>query len=150
MIPPREPRPTWRRREPALEPRGIVALDSCAAKLAQRLLAGPLAGPLEVLAASQVLGVFGASDHLPWCDGVVYVAPQPGCEDLWLPTTLGSVLAPEIVWAACARIEPAPVVLLPSQGRAFPLARAVALDLTQLAQLVELFMRAADHSEASA
>lgn len=93
----------WRRREPPLPPVGVVArggvVPALAAATARHLAAGH---DLTVCHADGWLVVLGASAHLPWVDGVVYVGWEDG---LHVPTTSTCTPPPDVVRRAL-RPEP--------------------------------------------
>lgn len=127
---------TWREREQALRPAGLVAPRL----LARALLAGlaqrdadALQG-LSAVATSSMLVLLGEEAKLPWLDGVRYCAPAPEASGLWLPTGRAPALPPDLVHEALRQRtgqsqlllwpEPAPAVVLGLDG-ALPLQQKV-------------------------
>jgi hypothetical protein len=89
----------WRPVETAAAPRAVVARGLAARRLHTRLaqLPSQRREALEVSAALDWLVVIGATDNLPWADGVRYAAPCAQAPSLWLPTHVEPDLPADLI-----------------------------------------------------
>ena len=80
---------TWSTRAVPLPPAAVAARGKAAALLVARLRALPddRLARLEGGASDGLVVVAGASEDLPWVDGVVYLGHDPAAADLLVPTT---------------------------------------------------------------
>jgi hypothetical protein len=112
-------------------PQGLVCLDAAARQLLARLAqpAGACHDRLAVTAAPGALVLTGPAEHLPWLDGVQYIAPRAEAPALWLPTTRRPAQPLDLL-----RFPSTPLLLLES-GQVLPLSRTVPLSAGALAQI---------------
>jgi hypothetical protein len=108
----------WCRVEPPPPPDGLIAEGAAALALAARLLAYPTGAlarsELRGVSGPALLVVVGASDALPWVDGVCYLARVASTPGLYVPTWIGTTHPPSLVAAALGRVYgDGPLVLLP-------------------------------------
>lgn len=108
----------WYRVEPPPPPDGLVAEGAAAFALAARLLADPTGAlarsELRGVSGPALLVVVGASDALPWVDGLCYLARVSSTPGLYVPTWIGTTQPPSLVAAALVRVYgDGPHVLLP-------------------------------------
>jgi len=116
----------WRPAAEAVAPRAVVAWGAVTPRLQARLAALPSAERerLQLVAAPGWLVVLGATDDLPWVDGVRYAAPSPQAPALWLPTHAGPDLAHDLIARALHRAhDRQPLLLWPDPAIALPLDR---------------------------
>ncbi len=121
---------TFSPRDEVLEPVATIALGQAARMLAERLLrhADEQLRAWTGVAAADVLVVLGASDSLPWVDGVSYLGRDPRAPRLLIPTTLRPAVAIEVfeqaVLAGDSRLAP-PLAVIVSPPRIFSVAGAL-------------------------
>lgn len=116
----------WRPTAAALPPRAVVACGAVTARMQARLAALPSAERerLQLVAAPGWLVVLGATDDLPWVDGVGYAAPSPQAPALWLPTHAEPALSHDLIARALHRMhDRQPLLLWPDPAGALPLDR---------------------------
>lgn len=117
----------------ALEPSAVAGVGEVARALAERLLLSTdqaLAAWTGV-ASSRTLVVLGASDQLPWVDGVTYLGRDARAPRLLVPTTLEPhTVTPEMFEAAVVTHAPKlgfPLAVLVTPPRIVSLAQALPL-----------------------
>lgn len=122
---------TFSPRDEILEPVATIAIGPAARMLAERLLQHPDEQLREWtgVAGTGVLVVLGASDSLPWVDGVSYLGRDPRAPRLLVPTTLQpATVAIEVfeqaVLGGDSRLAP-PLAVIVSPPRIFSLADAL-------------------------
>ena len=129
---------TWRERNDAPAPGGLIAAGPCAHGLVRALArrdAAALAG-LSIVPVRDLLVLLGPADRLPWIDGIRYCAQAADAPGLWLPTTTAPDLPADLVHAALQRQTGRSTLLLwTGPDLAVPLDDAVPLDATVLAWL---------------
>jgi hypothetical protein len=125
-----------------LDPIAVVALGRVAGALARRLLRlgdEPLHG-LRGAAGDDVLLVLGATEALPWVDGVNYLGRDPAAPRLLLPTMLRPAIAADVFERAIERHVgrlPSPWALLHDARLVFSAAHAGPIDRDVLGRWAE-------------
>lgn len=78
----------WRNRFDALAPSAVIAFDSSAKKLKEKLIAldDEKLGLLQGVFAENLLFVKGLAENLPWADGVIYLGKDALAPQIFLPT----------------------------------------------------------------
>lgn len=78
----------WRNRFDALAPSAVIAFDSSAKKLKEKLLAldDEKLVLLQGVFAETLLFIAGAEENLPWTDGVIYLGKDALAPQIFLPT----------------------------------------------------------------
>jgi hypothetical protein len=123
----------WSPREVPLLPIAAAAQGHAALALARRLLqeADEHLCRLEGLAGQQLIVIQGASDLLPWVDGIQYLGFESSAPALLLPTNYRPSVPPALLAGALAAnsdmqgviaLLPHPLVLVPMWS-ARPIAR---------------------------
>jgi hypothetical protein len=125
-----------------LDPIAVVGSGPVAVALAQRLLrlADEALHELRGAAGDDVLVVLGATDALPWVDGVNYLGRDPNAPRLLLPTTIRPAIAADAFERAIARHAaalPGPWAVLPDARRVFSVMHAGPIDRNILGRWVE-------------
>lgn len=132
--------PTLRPRAEPLEARAVVAERDVARRLAIRLLAlGEIAQRrLRLVIAEDTLVVLGASDELPWVDGVQYLGAEPSSPSMLIPTTRETSPSSVLIERALRRVNHLPdgPFALTSFERVMPLRHAVPVTRAALARWV--------------
>ncbi|ROU06980.1 hypothetical protein [Lysobacter enzymogenes] len=91
---------------------------------------------LALTANADVLVATGPADALPWCEGVLYIAPREPAPALWLPTTQRPQLPLDLLQRALARRHPqSPLLMLREPARLVPLHRALPASDELIAQI---------------
>lgn len=93
-------------------------------------------GKLMLTANADVLVATGAAAELPWCEGVIYIAPRAPAPALWLPTTQRPLLPLDLLQRALERRHrPSPLLMLREPARLVPLHRALPAGDELIAQI---------------
>lgn len=91
---------------------------------------------LMLTANADVLVVAGRAEHLPWCEGVLYIAPRDAAPALWLPTTQRPQLPLDLLQRALERRHrPSPLLMLREPAQLMPLHRALPASDELIAQI---------------
>ncbi len=117
---------TWRPVAAAAAPRAAVGHGVAATRLLARLAALPedRRSALTATGTADWLVVIGASDDLPWVEGVRYAAPGAASPALWLPTHVEPTAPPDLLWRALeARHGRGPLLLWNEPAAVLPLDR---------------------------
>jgi hypothetical protein len=120
-------------RRDVLDPIAVVGLGRVAGALARRLMQlddEPLHA-LRSAAGDDVLVVLGATEALPWVDGVHYLGRDPDAPRLLLPTMVRPAVAADAFERAIARHAaalPSPWAVLHDARRVFSIAHAGPID----------------------
>lgn len=132
----------WLHREPPLTPSAVAAWgSSCIKEFVGRL---SLRNEANVKRARFVIGenilvMLAAEDDLPWAEGVIYLASQPGT-NLLLPTSLIPSVPPQLFERAFnnrfPRTKP-PLAVLPTIPAIFSLADSFATNVDSLKKYAE-------------
>ena len=141
MSPSRLPVELVPRAEP-LDPLAAVGLGPVARTLAARLLQRPASELRELrgVAGVAVLAVLGASDALPWVEGITYFGRDARAPQLLLPTTLAPTVPVELFARALLAHHKdlaAPLLLLGPQRRVLSVAAALPIEPARLTQWLE-------------
>lgn len=93
-------------------------------------------GKLMLTANADVLVATGRGDELPWCEGVIYIAPRAAALALWLPTTQRPQLPLDLLQRALERRHrPSPLLMLREPAQLVPLHRALPAGDELIAQI---------------
>lgn len=93
-------------------------------------------GKLMLTANADVLVATGRADELPWCEGVLYIAPREAAPALWLPTTQRPQLPLDLLQRALERRHrPSPLLMLRDPAQLVPLHRALPAGDELIAQI---------------
>lgn len=93
-------------------------------------------GKLMLTANADVLVATGRADELPWCEGVLYIAPRDAAPALWLPTTQRPHLPLDLLQRALERRHrPSPLLMLREPAQLVPLHRALPAGDELIAQI---------------
>lgn len=117
---------TWRLVADAVAPRAAVGHGVAATRLLARLAAQPeqRRASLTATGTADWLVVIGASDDLPWVEGVRYAAPGAASPALWLPTHVEPAAPADLLWRALeARHGRGPLLLWNDPVAVLPLDR---------------------------
>lgn len=129
-------RPSWRPREPPLEPVAVAAVGATISRLRARLLRfdDEALARLEGVAGPAVVLVLGPSESLPWVDGALWLGRDPSAPGLLLPTATEPSIAIDLYATVVRRragdvagelaVLPRHGLLIPT-GPARPLARSI-------------------------
>ena len=129
-------------RPDVLDPIAVVGLGRVAGALARRLMQlgdEPLHA-LRGAAGDDVLVVLGATEVLPWVDGVNYLGRDPNAPRLLLPTMVRPAIAADAFERAIARHAaalPSPWAVLHDARRLFSIADAGPIDRDLLGRWLE-------------
>jgi hypothetical protein len=128
---------TWRARAEPLAPLAAAALGDAAARLCGALLerSDEALAKLQGVAGQAILAVTGASDDLPWVDGIVYLGRDPEAAALLVPTHLRPDLPLALVERALRTEHPhagAPLLVLANPTRLVSLAGARPMERSAL------------------
>ncbi|WP_394824021.1 hypothetical protein [Pendulispora albinea] len=130
------------RREP-LEPVCVVGVGEIGRRLAQRVLANgdEALRALRGMATSEALVILGASESLPWVDGVQYLGQDAGAPRLLLPTQLRPSVPVDAFERAllrhAAKVAP-PLAVLLDPPRVISVAEARPLDRDRVRAWLEV------------
>ncbi|QWP79146.1 hypothetical protein J5226_12470 [Lysobacter sp. K5869] len=93
-------------------------------------------GKLMLTANADVLVATGPAAELPWCEGVLYIAPREPAPALWLPTTQRPQLPLDLLQRALERRHrPSPLLMLREPAQLVPLHRALPASDELIAQI---------------
>lgn len=129
---------TFSARDERLEPTAVAALGAAARALGRHLLqcSDERLAAWTAVAGTDALFVLGASDSLPWVDGVFYLGRAPGAPRLFVPTTLRpTTIAMELFEAAILSHAPAlvpPLAVMVAPHRIVSLAGALPIGRQRL------------------
>jgi hypothetical protein len=132
----------WLERSPALIPQAAVAWGEAAVRLRTRLGDMPIEQQSRVSATANrdVLVMTGATNDLPWVDGIKYAAPSPEAPQLWLPThSQPSVPCDLLAIALCRNQGRQPLLIWPSRSALLPLDRLLPVSSSLLARIDKLW-----------
>jgi hypothetical protein len=134
----------WRDEPAPPPPVAVVGVAAVARALWQRLRSEPedaRAGQ-SVTAHPYLLLVTGASDQLPWVEGVRYAAPRDAAPGLWLPTLERPDVPLDLLATAIARRHATtPVLLWHAPPQLVPLHRLLPASDAVLARIAQLWAR---------
>lgn len=128
----------WRAEGAPPAPQGAIGIGAASRRLldAVERLRPHARETLALTANDDSLIVAGAAESLPWCEGVVYLAPRAEATTLWLPTHERPDLPLDLLARAIARRHgPAPLAMLRAPRRLLPLQRALPASDALLARI---------------
>lgn len=140
---------TWTLREPPWIPEAVAACAAVARELAKRALLRPeeALSSLRAVVSQEAAGtdnnqwlvLIGPAELLPWADGAVYLAQEPGTP-LYLPTLYAPSVPVQLLDRAFRKRYPhigAPYAILPETKSVISLVRSSKLEAEALRNWLE-------------
>ena len=129
----------WTPRATPLVPVAAIALGDAARALAQRLMAmtDEQLARMNGAASETMLVISGASDELPWVDGIRYFGRDADAEGILLPTHVRPTVPSGLFAQAIARAfpqAPRPLAVLDEPRIVIPIGRARPIERVSLAR----------------
>lgn len=132
----------WQTSDTPLVAEAVLARGEVAKRLAMRVLANDDAtlAKLRGVAADGLLVIAGATDDLPWIDGVMYLGRSNDAPQLYLPTTrvprLGAAMLARAVVRRARELDP-PFALIDDPPLIVSLSARAAIDRSRLEAWLE-------------